>query len=27
MSLNYALPKYGADGDFGGETESAVKAF
>lgn len=27
MSLNYTLPKYGADGDFGDETESAVKAF
>lgn len=27
ISLGYALPKYGADGDFGKETESAVKAF
>lgn len=27
LSLNYKLPKYGADGDFGSETESAVKAF
>lgn len=27
MSLNYPLPKYGADGDFGSETESAVRAF
>ena len=23
----FALPKYGADGDFGSETENAVKAF
>ena len=27
MSLGYGLPKYGADGDFGKETEDAVKAF
>ncbi len=27
MALGYKLPKYGADGDFGSETESAVKAF
>ena len=27
IRLGYALPKYGADGDFGKETESAVKAF
>ena len=27
MQLGYALPKYGADGDFGSETEKAVKAF
>lgn len=27
MSKGYALPKYGADGDFGAETESAVKQF
>ena len=27
MELGYSLPKYGADGDFGAETESAVKAF
>ena len=27
MLLGYALPKYGADGDFGQETLSAVKAF
>lgn len=27
MELGYNLPKYGADGDFGAETESAVKAF
>jgi len=27
ISLGYALPKYGADGDFGKETEAAVKAF
>lgn len=25
MSLGYELPKYGADGDFGSETETAVK--
>ena len=25
--LGYSLPRYGADGDFGSETESAVKAF
>lgn len=27
MEAGYALPKYGADGDFGKETEAAVKAF
>ena len=27
MQLGYTLPKYGADGDFGSETETAVKAF
>lgn len=27
MALGYALPKYGADGDFGAETEKAVKQF
>lgn len=27
MQLGYALPKYGADGDFGSETLEAVKAF
>ena len=27
MDRGYALPKYGADGDFGAETEKAVKAF
>ena len=27
ISLGYELPKYGADGDFGAETEAAVKAF
>ena len=27
MQLGYSLPKYGADGDFGSETEKAVKAF
>lgn len=27
MKLGYKLPKYGADGDFGTETEEAVKAF
>ena len=27
MKLGYALPEYGADGDFGSETEKAVKAF
>ena len=27
ISLGYPLPKYGADGDFGKETEAAVKAF
>ncbi len=27
MELGYALPKYGADGSFGGEMESAVKQF
>lgn len=27
LRLGYSLPKYGADGDFGKETEAAVKAF
>ena len=27
LALGYTLPKYGADGDFGKETEAAVKAF
>lgn len=27
MALGYNLPRYGADGDFGAETENAVKAF
>ena len=27
MSLGYKLPKFGADGDFGAETEKAVKQF
>lgn len=27
MKLGYALPKYGADGDYGSETVKAVKAF
>ena len=27
MSAGYALPKYGADGVFGAETETAVRAF
>ena len=27
IALGYSLPKYGADGDFGSETEAAVKAF
>lgn len=27
MDLGYPLPKYGADGDFGRETEDALKAF
>ena len=27
MALGYSLPKYGADGDFGQETERAVEAF
>jgi len=27
LSLGYSLPKYGADGDFGSETEKAVKAW
>ena len=27
LALKYELPKYGADGDFGSETEAAVKAF
>lgn len=27
LKLGYSLPKYGADGDFGAETEAAVRAF
>jgi hypothetical protein len=27
LKLGYKLPKYGADGDFGGETENAVRTF
>ena len=27
MKLGYSLPKYGADGDFGGETKKAVQSF
>lgn len=27
MKLGYSLPKYGADGDFGSETEKAVRVF
>jgi len=27
MKLGYALPRFGADGDFGAETEAAVKRF
>lgn len=27
LQLGYSLPKYGADGDFGAETEAAVRAF
>lgn len=27
LALGYRLPEYGADGDFGSETEAAVKAF
>ena len=27
LQLGYNLPKYGADGDFGSETEAAVRAF
>ena len=27
IALGYSLPKYGADGDFGGETKKAVEAF
>ena len=27
LQLGYSLPKYGADGDFGSETEAAVRAF
>lgn len=27
LGLGFTLPKYGADGDYGSETESAVKAF
>ena len=27
LRLGYSLPKYGADGDFGAETEAAVQAF
>ena len=26
MALDYALPRWGADGDFGGETEAALRA-
>ena len=27
LQLGYNLPQYGADGDFGGETETALKLF
>ncbi len=27
LQLGYELPKYGADGEFGSETETAIKAF
>ena len=27
IQLGYSLPRYGADGDFGGETEAAIKRF
>ena len=27
LQLGYSLPRYGADGDFGGETETAIKRF
>lgn len=27
LQLEYSLPKYGADGEFGSETEKALKAF
>ena len=27
LQLDYSLPKYGADGEFGSETETALKAF
>ena len=27
LQLGYTLPKYGSDGDFGGETETAIKRF
>ena len=27
LSLGYELPRYGADGDFGAETEAALRAF
>ena len=27
LQLGYSLPRYGADGDFGGETASAIKRF
>ena len=27
LKLGYSLPKYGADGDFGNETDAAVKQF
>ena len=27
LSLGYALPRYGADGNFGAETEAALRAF
>ena len=27
LSLGFSLPRFGADGDFGAETEAAVRAF
>ena len=27
LQLGYSLPRYGADGDFGGETAAAIKRF